>query len=365
MTPPLPLPSLLSQALVAFTIEVDNAFEAEMPHRTTRHGSTGGPTSPWLVSLVMWSNCLQYVPAEGITAGELYLLAGVERDNLATMLKRLGPWWGYLKVGPSNAEAKGKAPRADWLVRPTPAGSQAQEVWRPLPAVVEERWRDRYEVSGLRPALETVVEQLDADLPDYLPIQGLRFESPRPPVPRRGHAGTGEATMPALLSKVLLTFSRQVESQVKLRMAVGANVLRVLDEAGVRLRDLPRLTGVAKGAVATSVGLMSKRGFVVEAPGAGRFKQVQLTPAGEAARRRYDEVVAGVEESWRTRFGADAVSALGDALSPLVGADGGGPSPLLAAVEAPAPGWRASLPKLETLPHYPVVSPAGGFPDGS
>jgi hypothetical protein len=30
------LSALLSQALVAFTIELDNAWESEMPHRTTR-----------------------------------------------------------------------------------------------------------------------------------------------------------------------------------------------------------------------------------------------------------------------------------------------------------------------------------------
>ena len=36
----LPLPALLSRALVAFTIEFDNEFERRMPHRTSR-----GPAS--------------------------------------------------------------------------------------------------------------------------------------------------------------------------------------------------------------------------------------------------------------------------------------------------------------------------------
>ena len=47
----LPLSALLSQALVAFTIEFDNEAERRMPHRTTNHGSTAFP-GPWLVSLV-------------------------------------------------------------------------------------------------------------------------------------------------------------------------------------------------------------------------------------------------------------------------------------------------------------------------
>ncbi|MGD0955684.1 MAG: hypothetical protein ABR953_02500 [Candidatus Acidiferrales bacterium] len=50
----LPLPTLLSHVLVAFTIEFDNESEHRMAHRTTKHGRTGGSLRvPWLVSLVM------------------------------------------------------------------------------------------------------------------------------------------------------------------------------------------------------------------------------------------------------------------------------------------------------------------------
>src|SRR6266487_1082973 len=50
----LPLSALLSQALVAFTIEFDNEAEHRLPHRTTSHGASGpgdGAPAPWLVSL--------------------------------------------------------------------------------------------------------------------------------------------------------------------------------------------------------------------------------------------------------------------------------------------------------------------------
>jgi methyltransferase (TIGR00027 family) len=53
----LPLSALLSQALVAFTIECDNEFERQMPHSTTSQGRV--PGAPWLVSMAMWSNCLR------------------------------------------------------------------------------------------------------------------------------------------------------------------------------------------------------------------------------------------------------------------------------------------------------------------
>jgi hypothetical protein len=51
----LPLSALLSQVLVAFTIECDNEFERQMSHRTSNYGSTAGRgAGPWLVSMAMW-----------------------------------------------------------------------------------------------------------------------------------------------------------------------------------------------------------------------------------------------------------------------------------------------------------------------
>jgi hypothetical protein len=71
----LPLAALLSQALVAFTIECDNEAEHLLPHHTTDHGPSqgapGGPASgmPWLTSLAMWGNCLRFLPDDGTTVG--------------------------------------------------------------------------------------------------------------------------------------------------------------------------------------------------------------------------------------------------------------------------------------------------------
>jgi hypothetical protein len=48
------LPAMLSQPLVASTIELDNEFEARTDHRTARRsGAASG--APWLVSRVMWA----------------------------------------------------------------------------------------------------------------------------------------------------------------------------------------------------------------------------------------------------------------------------------------------------------------------
>src|ERR1700681_2000783 len=80
----LPLPTLLSHALVAFTIEFDNEFEHRVPHRTTNHGSTGSRSSPWLVSMVMWLMFMRFVPGDGIAVRELQELTGFNDKEMRT-----------------------------------------------------------------------------------------------------------------------------------------------------------------------------------------------------------------------------------------------------------------------------------------
>jgi hypothetical protein len=68
--------ALLSQVLVAFTIEFDNESEHQMPHRTTNHNSTAATLhAPWLMSLAMWENCMRFVGENGVTVRALQELA--------------------------------------------------------------------------------------------------------------------------------------------------------------------------------------------------------------------------------------------------------------------------------------------------
>jgi hypothetical protein len=60
--PDRPLSALLSQILVAFTIEFDNALEQRM-------GAAGYPGTN--LSLVVWSNLMRFVPSHGIPVSEL------------------------------------------------------------------------------------------------------------------------------------------------------------------------------------------------------------------------------------------------------------------------------------------------------
>jgi hypothetical protein len=92
------LPTLLSHAPVAFTIEFDNESERQMRHRTTRHGSAGSLHAPWLVSLVMWSNCMRFVDEIGLPVGELERRARTA-TNLAGMQR-----WGYITIEKDPAD---------------------------------------------------------------------------------------------------------------------------------------------------------------------------------------------------------------------------------------------------------------------
>src|SRR5580698_8970044 len=113
------LSNLVSQVLVAFTIEFDNEFEHQMPHQTTGEAADGSGRGPWLVSQAMWANFMRYIEPGGVT------LAAVESRARMVNLKGLERW-GYITVGP------------DQVVRATRWGREAQEVWRPLAGVIEE-----------------------------------------------------------------------------------------------------------------------------------------------------------------------------------------------------------------------------------
>lgn len=398
------LPSLLSQALVAFTMEFDNEFEHRMPHWTTDHDpGPGARRGPWLVSLVMWANCMRFVDESGVTVREVERLART-RTNWDGMRR-----WRYITLDPNPAGGRSKQPRADAVVRPTAAGRRAREVWQPLSDVLEQRWRERFgpaDIARLRDQLAGLNARVDPELPDCMPILGYGLFSGQHPQGRDarlgprsrtvspaasppGFAGTPGAAepvpansgssagpggsghsglpLPALLSRVLLAFAVEYEQESRLPLAIGANVLRVLDADGRRMRDLPRLAGVSKESISMALGVLQKAEVVVVEPdpAGGRGQAVRLTPKGQRAQQRYGQQVEVVEDHWRERFGADRVSGLRDTLAGLAGEPGKPVSPLLDGLKPYPGGWRAAVAAPSVLPYYPMVLHRGGFPDGS
>jgi DNA-binding MarR family transcriptional regulator len=365
----LPLSTLLSQALVAFTIEFDNEAEHRTQHWTTVGGRSGAPRGAvWLVSQAMWVNVMRFVPDDGVRVDELHRLARTAKDSLVGLQR-----WRYVVVSRDAGDRPGQA-----VVRPTAAGRRAQEVWRPLAGLIEQRWRQRLgaeELDRLRAALVNVVDRLDVDLPDYLPIvyptQNGKAELPDPAwqgPTRPGRKPSGaDLDLSALLSRALLAFTLDFEAESRISLSISANPLRVLDERGVRPRDLPRLTGVSKEANAMAVGFLERRECVTVEPdpSADRGKVVRLTPKGVRAQAKYRRVLGDTERQWRARFGDEAINHLRAPLEGLVGGPDEPDPPLRGGLQPYPDGWRASVREPETRPHHPMVLHRGGYPDGS
>jgi DNA-binding MarR family transcriptional regulator len=370
MEEPIPLPTLLSHTLVAFTIEFDNESEHRMPHRTTNHGSSAdGPHAPWLVSLVMWENCMRFAGERGVRVGELEMLARTTTNRKG--MQR----WGYVVIQPDPSDSRPKPPHRDWLIRATPGGRKAREILEPLFDTIEERWQTRFgeeQIGQLRESLGILIDQIDPGLPDCLPILGYglfsKAPSPkRPEPPPRKDGTTTKLSLSALLSRVLLAFAIEFERESDLSLAMCANALRVLNDEGVPVRELPRLTGVSKELIKVSLGFLQKYSYVVIAadPNSKAVKMVQLTAKGVKAQATYRKRLSGIEKLWMERFGAPAIRGLRVSLERLVIGSGKGPSPLFQGLIPHPEGWRASVRRPDTLPHYPMVTHRGGFPDGS
>ncbi len=352
-----PLSTLLSYALVAFTIELDNEFE--------RRFDAAGIGRRFGTSLVMWSNLLRFVGV-GITVGELPVVAGLPKNRILSALGGMERW-RYVFVGPdSTAKRDGygsaRGLRSDWVVRPTPAGDVAAEIWPPLLVEIEERWGERFgkePVNELRQALRTVAEQLAVDLPEYLPIvaasNGMVAE-----VVQRDRRETPRH-LSALLAQVLLAYTLDFERESELSLPLGANFVRVLDEKGIDVRELALVAGVSPEATSMALRFLEKNGYVgVET------KLARLTQKGRDAQERAPRIHADVEGHWE----AEHVERLRAALQGVLD------QRLALGLEPPPSGWRLTKryaeqtravldDPLAALPHYPLVLHRGGWPDGS
>ena len=376
----LPLSALLSQALVAFTIEADNEAEHSLPHRTTDYGKTGAwADGAWLTSLLMWANCLRFLPDDGITISEL-----ARRARTGTNLDGMRRW-GYVTFTPDPGQSKRPAP--DAVLAPTRPGMAARDSWPQVTAEVEARWRHRLgdeRFDAFRAALVALVAQLDPALPDCLPILGPGLRDRAARQARRGsERGQGEARpaagdgggadpparaadLPlwALLARALNAFARQYGSEPGPSLALSADILRVVSDDGVAVKDIPALGGISKEAVAMGMTAMREGRLATEGPdpAGSRYRFLRLTARGARAREEYPARAAGIEADWRARFGDNVITALRQPLEALATGD---PPPLFAGLDPYPDNWRAQARPLTVLPHFPMTLHRGGYPDGS
>jgi hypothetical protein len=359
-----PLSTLLSQVLIAHTIELDNEFER-------RFAEAGGGAR--VVSVVMWSNFLRFV-GDGTTVDELPTASGLPKPRTLSTLGGMERW-RYIAVGPAAVDKRdgwgsARGLRGDWVVRPTSAGRAAAEIWRPLFDDIEQRWEERFgaeTIDELRRSLAAIVRRVDVELPELVPIVDGKDGMAAglgPPEQRDRTASDGKLMV--LLSRALLAYTIDFEGESELSLPLSANFVRVLDETGVAVRDLPLAASVPKEATSMALTYLTKNGYV-----AVHEKVARLTPKGREAHDRLRRLHAAVEKRWVARFGADHVDRLRLALQRVRD------DPCLSNALEPHPdGWRSTKrysahtkamlddPR-RGLPHYPVVLHRGGWPDGS
>jgi DNA-binding MarR family transcriptional regulator len=376
----LPLSTLLSQALIAYTIEFDNEYEQRAPHTTTvsRLAKIRGG-GPWLVSQPMWTLFLRHIGAKGTPVHEIQALACLSERGIKSRLHHL-EWWQYIKFAPDPSETRAKPRYRDLLVHLTPGGKRARDEWKPLNSLIDRRWRSRFGkdlVGPLQTSLRTIADGMEYDLPDYLPIvdypDGMRATLTFPEEPPK-RIPIEKLDLSALLSRVLLALTIEFEETSDVSLTIAANVLRVVEEGGTSFKEMPARGAVAKEGVSAAVNFLKKNKFVVQ--GTDKAKMLRLTPKGKKARSAAGRTLANIEKGWAKSFGAKTVSTLRESLEGLAGPGKSGRSRLADAIEPPEQGWRwdkryrdfteafLADPRA-ALPHHPMVLHRGGFPDGS
>jgi DNA-binding MarR family transcriptional regulator len=294
-----------------------------------------------LTSLAMWLNCMQWLPAEGMSVDELAATARTP-TNLGGMRR-----WGYVDVEVET-------------VRPTKRGAATQRIWDGAPEEIERRWMERFgagELGRLRAALVALAERLDPGLPDTMPIIRHGWETRRHEEPERrpGPVAVADLGLDSLLARPLTEFALEYEASGKLSLAIHTNLLAVLGTEPTPLRELPGATGIHRAQTDNAVGYLERARLaeVVPTPRAKRGKSVALTARGEKAKAAGRRKLKRLEADWDEH--CETIARVREALAPIAVAD----------PEHPPETWRAESKPLARLPRFPLVTHRGGFPDGA
>jgi hypothetical protein len=342
-----PLLTLLSWAWIALTIEIDNAFESiAAPHLGRRVR----------ISLPMWTNGLQYVDDVGVTVDELraWARAGVNLGGLER--------WGYLEIGDGAARRQGfgtnRGLRGTTVLRPTRAGQYARRTWPRVLAVVEEAHRQRFgstRVDAVKRSLAAAGandRSMPWSPPEIAPSDGFRTTVVATDHP----AGDEPLPLVAQLGRVLTRYTLEYEATSRLSLPLAANLLRVIGDDVMSLRELPGLAGISKEAAAMGIGWLQRHGYASAQP----ERSISLTASGLSETNRYRSVAGRLDDS-HLHAALAAVVSQRDLLA--VG------------LQPPEGCWRGTKPYLAqtnarladptALPWQPMILHRGGWPDGS
>lgn len=98
-----------------------------------------------------------------------------------------------------------------------------------------------------------------------------------------------------------------------------ARLAQRIADGGSRLTDLAHQAQVTKQTASVLVAALEHKGVVERVPDPldGRARLIRFTPAGRAAARRAQAIVASVEREWEEHLGPELTAGLREALTVL------------------------------------------------
>jgi hypothetical protein len=231
--PQKPLSALLSQILVAYTVELDCEFERRLLETQGRGAR---------FSLVVWLNLLRFLADGPVSVRTLASRALAAEEQVKPLLGSLERW-GLILLQPGKRAGfgSGRGIRADWPVRLAASGEIAIKIWPELIPEIDARWSNRFGdySNWLRRSLEAIEHQIDLELPQGLPGAILKLPEF---APRKSTAEDG-LPLPVLLSRVLLAFALDFERDSRTPISLCANAIRILSDEPIPEAEIPKRTG--------------------------------------------------------------------------------------------------------------------------
>lgn len=137
------------------------------------------------------------------------------------------------------------------------------------------------------------------------------------PLPRQDIEGASVAGLPvsALLSQAFVAFAADFEELWIGGFHLAATVLRLLQDDGVPVNDIPMLSRL-KG---DGKSVLERHGYIeiTRHPDHPKVKLAWPTPRGRNTRDVYEPTVGRVEGRWEAKYGGDVVAQLRSALASL------------------------------------------------